>query len=103
MFHYHLNREFPFSVGCFRGSVDYFSALGSIDMRETLLPLYSRSYAAAKLRNARAQVAGLVGLDASDADASAAAGSKAGALAGFLTQAAAEVEALASRKWNGTA
>jgi hypothetical protein len=27
-------------VGCFRGKVNYFRALGSIDMRETDQPIY---------------------------------------------------------------
>ena len=40
MYHYHLNREYPFSVGCFRGKVNYFQALGSLDMRETNYPIY---------------------------------------------------------------
>ena len=40
IYHYHLNREFPFSVGCFRGKVNYYQALGSLDMRQTNLPLY---------------------------------------------------------------
>lgn len=38
--HYHLNREYPYSVGCFRGKVNYYQALGSVDMRETNLPIY---------------------------------------------------------------
>jgi len=33
MYHYHLNNEYPYSVGCFRGAVDYDRALGSADMR----------------------------------------------------------------------
>ena len=28
IYHYHLNREYPYSVGCFRGIVDYDTALG---------------------------------------------------------------------------
>jgi len=40
IYHYHLNREYPYSVGCFRGKVNYFQALGSTDMRETSLPFY---------------------------------------------------------------
>jgi hypothetical protein len=28
IYHYHLNREYPYSVGCFRGVVDYDLALG---------------------------------------------------------------------------
>ena len=122
MFHYHLNREFPFSVGCFRGSVDYYAALGSTDMRETLLPIYSRSYAATKVLNARAEVAGAVGLGLDGSFGSngtappglglnGSSGSNgtapplpgnAGALAGLLTRAAAEVEGLAAAaapKW----
>ena len=55
-YHYYLNREYPFSVGCFRGSVDYYRALGSTDMRETNLPLYSRSAAAAKLKNVQVEL-----------------------------------------------
>lgn len=65
MYHYHTNREYPFSVGCFRGSVDYYSALGSVEMRETNLPIYqppsifptyARSAAGAKLRNIEAEL-----------------------------------------------
>jgi hypothetical protein len=33
IYHYHLNNEFPYAVGCFRGKVDYSKALGSADMR----------------------------------------------------------------------
>jgi hypothetical protein len=33
IYHYHLNREFPYAVGCFRGEVNYDQALGSADMR----------------------------------------------------------------------
>lgn len=33
IYHYHLNNEYPFSVGCFRGTPDYAAALGSDDMR----------------------------------------------------------------------
>lgn len=40
IYHYHLNREYPFSVGCFRGKVNYYQALGSVDMRETNYPIY---------------------------------------------------------------
>ena len=40
MYHYHLNREYPYSVGCFRGKVNYYQALGSTDMRETNAPIY---------------------------------------------------------------
>ncbi len=39
-YHYVLNNEFPYSVGCFRGKVNYFQALGSNAMRETNLPIY---------------------------------------------------------------
>lgn len=56
MYHYHLNREYPFSVGCFRGNVDYYRALGSVQMRETNLPLYTKSPLAAKLKNKRAEI-----------------------------------------------
>ncbi len=34
IYHYHLNREYPFSVGCFRGTPDYDKALGSSAMQE---------------------------------------------------------------------
>jgi hypothetical protein len=33
MYHYHLNNQFPYSIGCFRGKVDYSKALGSADLR----------------------------------------------------------------------
>ena len=33
-YHYVLNREYPYSVGCFRGKVNYAKALGSEDMRQ---------------------------------------------------------------------
>jgi len=33
IYHYHLNREFPYAVGCFRGAVNYEQALGSADLR----------------------------------------------------------------------
>jgi hypothetical protein len=33
MYHYHLNNQFPYAIGCFRGSVNYDQALGSADMR----------------------------------------------------------------------
>jgi hypothetical protein len=33
IYHYHLNNEFPYAVGCFRGEVNYDQALGSADMR----------------------------------------------------------------------
>jgi hypothetical protein len=39
-YHYVLNREYPYSVGCFRGKVNYYQALGSNEMRETNLPIY---------------------------------------------------------------
>ena len=39
-YHYVLNNEFPYSVGCFRGKVNYFKALGSVAMRQTNLPIY---------------------------------------------------------------
>ena len=96
MYHYHLNREFPYSVGCFRGSVDYYSALGSDDMRETMLPLYSRSAAAAKLRNVRAELQGATGEEVN-------ATAKGVVLGGALTAAAARVEAVEALTWNGTA
>lgn len=35
-YHYHLNREYPYSVGCFRGIVDYVKALPNSDMTEGL-------------------------------------------------------------------
>ena len=34
IYHYHLNNEYPFSVGCFRGTPDYAAALGSEVMRQ---------------------------------------------------------------------
>jgi hypothetical protein len=33
IYHYHLNNEFPYAIGCFRGPVNYEQALGSADMR----------------------------------------------------------------------
>ena len=33
-YHYVLNREYPYSIGCFRGKVNYFKALGSVAMRQ---------------------------------------------------------------------
>lgn len=39
-YHYVLNREYPYSVGCFRGKVNYVQALGSNEMRQTTLPIY---------------------------------------------------------------
>jgi len=93
MYHYHVNREFPFSVGCFRGSVDYYRALGSNDMRETNLPVYSRSAAAAKLRNVAYEL---------DAAAASAGGGKAAAAAAdagaALTGAAVSLDAAAAVK-----
>lgn len=35
-YHYVLNREYPYSVGCFRGTVDYGRALGSPDMAQNI-------------------------------------------------------------------
>ena len=35
-YHYVLNREYPYSVGCFRGTVDYGRALGSADMAQNI-------------------------------------------------------------------
>jgi hypothetical protein len=40
-YHYVLNREYPYSIGCFRGKVDYRQALGSDDMRQTGMPVYT--------------------------------------------------------------
>ena len=34
IYHYHLNNQYPFSVGCFRGTPDYNKALGSAAMQE---------------------------------------------------------------------
>ena len=34
IYHYHLNNQYPFSVGCFRGTPDYNAALGSAAMQE---------------------------------------------------------------------
>jgi len=38
-YHYVLNREYPYSVGCFRGTVDYGlnGALGSLDMAQNVV------------------------------------------------------------------
>ena len=36
IYHYHLNREYPYSVGCFHGKVDYARALPNSDMNEGL-------------------------------------------------------------------
>ena len=36
IYHYHLNREYPYSVGCFHGVVDYAKALPNSDMTEGL-------------------------------------------------------------------
>ena len=33
IYHYHLNNEFPYAIGCFRGEVNYDQALGSADLR----------------------------------------------------------------------
>ena len=35
-YHYVLNREYPYSVGCFRGEVNYSQALGSPAMRQNV-------------------------------------------------------------------
>lgn len=35
-YHYVLNREYPYSVGCFRGTVNYGTALGSTDMAQNI-------------------------------------------------------------------
>lgn len=35
-YHYVLNREYPYSVGCFRGTVDYGKALGSDAMAQNI-------------------------------------------------------------------
>jgi hypothetical protein len=35
-YHYVLNREYPYSVGCFRGVVNYGTALGSTDMAQNV-------------------------------------------------------------------
>ncbi len=34
IYHYHLNREYPYSIGCFHGVVDYARALPNSDMSE---------------------------------------------------------------------
>ena len=34
IYHYHLNREYPYSIGCFHGVVDYAKVLPNIDMTE---------------------------------------------------------------------
>jgi hypothetical protein len=34
IYHYHLNREYPHSIGCFHGVVDYAKALPNPDMNE---------------------------------------------------------------------
>lgn len=36
IYHYHLNREYPYSIGCFHGKVDYAKALPNSDMTEGL-------------------------------------------------------------------
>jgi len=33
IYHYHVNNQFPFAVGCFRGTPDYNAALGSAAMQ----------------------------------------------------------------------
>jgi hypothetical protein len=33
IYHYHLNNEFPYAIGCFRGPVNYDQALGSADLK----------------------------------------------------------------------
>jgi hypothetical protein len=38
-YHYVLNNEYPYSVGCFRGKVNYIQALGSPAMRQGI-PIY---------------------------------------------------------------
>jgi len=35
-YHYVLNNEYPYSVGCFRGAVNYATALGSSDMAQNV-------------------------------------------------------------------
>jgi hypothetical protein len=35
-YHYVLNREYPYSVGCFKGQVNYETALGSSDMAQNV-------------------------------------------------------------------
>jgi hypothetical protein len=39
-YHYVFNREYPYAIGCFRGKVNYFRALGVEQMRETKAPIY---------------------------------------------------------------
>jgi hypothetical protein len=34
IYHYHLNREYPYSIGCFHGVVDYAKALPNTDMSQ---------------------------------------------------------------------
>ena len=34
IYHYHVNNQFPFAVGCFRGTPDYNAALGSAAMQQ---------------------------------------------------------------------
>ena len=36
IYHYHLNREYPYSIGCFHGVVDYARALPNSDMNQGL-------------------------------------------------------------------
>jgi hypothetical protein len=33
IYHYHLNNEYPYSVGCVKGKDNYAEALGSTDMK----------------------------------------------------------------------
>ena len=42
-YHYVLNREYPYSVGCFRGKVNYHRALGSADMQELTQVQYTQN------------------------------------------------------------
>ena len=42
-YHYVLNREYPYSVGCFRGQVNYHRALGSADMQELTQVQYTQN------------------------------------------------------------
>ena len=38
IYHYHLNNEYPYSIGCFKGPVDYGQALGSPDLKAHTKP-----------------------------------------------------------------
>jgi len=38
IYHYHLNNEYPYSIGCFKGPVDYAKALGSPDLKAHTKP-----------------------------------------------------------------